>query len=282
MVDRTKNRSDSYQWVLIESACSPEMLAEFADSESISSKLNPFGYNEEFFDLQDRLKAAFWRIVNTQLTKRQREVIVLYTQGFTQIEIAKKLNVNQCFKENTNILLANGNQKHISKIEVNEFVLGKNDNGNIVPSKVLNKWNNGLSKNWCNVILSNNEIITCTVNHKFYSIEFNKYIPISEFKIGSKLYCYGNSEVVIISIEILDDKSEFVKWDIETETHNFFANNVLVSNSSITKSLNGNCDYRSGRKIYGGAKKKLKKISDADPEIQEILKRMIEIQGDVY
>lgn len=143
-MDRSKNRSDRYQWVLVEAPCSPEMLTEVADSEGIGSQLNPFGYNEELLDLKDQLKSAFWRIVNTKLTSRQREVISLYCDGYTQTEIAKKLNVNQ---------------------------------------------------------------------------------------------------------------------------------------SSITKSINGNCDYKNGKRIYGGAKRKIQKIVEQDKEIQEILLKIKEIQS---
>lgn len=147
-MDRSKNRSDRYQWVLVESPCSPEMLTEVADSEGIGAQLNPYGYNEEELELKDQLKAAFWRIVNTKLTTRQKEVITLYCDGYTQTEIAKMLNVNQ---------------------------------------------------------------------------------------------------------------------------------------SSITKSINGNCDYRNDKKkIYGGAKRKIQKISEQDEEIQLILNKLKEVQFDIY
>lgn len=146
MVDRTKNRSDKYQWILVESPCSPEMLTEFSDAQGMTGMLNLLAHNnEELMDLQDQLLAAFWRIVDTQLTPRQRQVLRLYAQGLTQIEIAKTLNVNQ---------------------------------------------------------------------------------------------------------------------------------------SSITKSINGNCDYRNGRKVYGGAKKKLLRIASKDPAIQSIFKRIAEIKTD--
>jgi len=143
-MDRSKNRSDRYQYVLVESSCSPEMLAEVADSESIGAQLNPFGYNEELLDLKDQLRLAFWRIVNTKLTVRQRDVISLYCDGYTQTEIADRLNVNQ---------------------------------------------------------------------------------------------------------------------------------------SSITKSINGNCDYKNGKKIYGGSKRKIQKIVEQDEEIQDILLKIKEIQS---
>jgi predicted DNA-binding protein YlxM (UPF0122 family) len=143
--DFTKSRSEFYQHLLLESPCSPEMLTEFSDSQSIGGRLNHLNYNEELYELQDKLKDAFWRIIYTQLTPRQREVLRLYADGYTQIEIAKKLHVNQ---------------------------------------------------------------------------------------------------------------------------------------SSITKSINGNCDYRNGRRVYGGAKKKLKRIASKDIEIQAILRRIAEIQDD--
>jgi predicted DNA-binding protein YlxM (UPF0122 family) len=141
--DFTKNRSDRYQHVLVEASCSPDMLAEFSDARGIAGIINMSSYDEELFDLQDRLRVELWRIIRTKLTKRQCEVIELYAQGLTQIEIAKKLNVNQ---------------------------------------------------------------------------------------------------------------------------------------SSITKSINGNCDYRNGKKVYGGAKKKLRRLAGQDPKVQEILKKIAELQ----
>lgn len=143
--DFKKNRSDRYQNIFAETACSPEMMAEVAESQGLTGKSNLSAYNEKLMDLQDQLRDAFWRIINTQLTQRQREVLKLYADGYTQIEIAKKLKVNQ---------------------------------------------------------------------------------------------------------------------------------------SSITKSINGNCDYRNGKKIYGGAKKKLRRIAAKDSEIQSILKQIADIQDD--
>jgi RNA polymerase sigma factor (sigma-70 family) len=135
-------RSNSYQFVLLEQAFAPEMLAEVADSEGIFAQLNPFGYNETILELKDQLKIEFWRLVEEKLTPRQREVIKLYCEGLTQMEIAKKLNVNQ---------------------------------------------------------------------------------------------------------------------------------------SSITKSLNGNCDYRNGRRLYGGSRKKLQKLAEQDPKIQAIIEKIQEL-----
>lgn len=95
MIDRNKNRSDSYQYILIESPCSPDILTEVADAEGVHSRLNAFGYNEELLDLKEKLKEEFWRLVDENLTERQVEVLHLVAVGKTQTEIAKKLGVNQ-------------------------------------------------------------------------------------------------------------------------------------------------------------------------------------------
>lgn len=144
--DFTKNRSDKYQHILVESSCSPDILAEFSDARGIAGQFNMTQYNEDLFDLRDDLKVELWRIMKETLTPRQLQVIELCAQGYTQIEIAKMLGVNQ---------------------------------------------------------------------------------------------------------------------------------------SSITKSINGNCDYRNGKKIYGGAKKKLRKAAAEDVKIQEILKKMADIRNEI-
>jgi DNA-binding CsgD family transcriptional regulator len=138
-MERRKNRSDKYQWVLLETVCSNDMMEAFCNEDSISARLNPFEYNEDLIELEEQLKKEFWRVVYTQLTPRQKEVICLYADGYTQMEIAKMLNVNQ---------------------------------------------------------------------------------------------------------------------------------------SSITKSLNGNVDYKNGKKVYGGARKKIRKIIENDEKIKDILSKM--------
>jgi DNA-binding CsgD family transcriptional regulator len=144
---KRQNRSDRYQWVLLETVCSNDMMEAFCNEDGIYNRLNPFGYNEDLMELEDQLKVEFWRVVDTLLTPRQKEVIRLYADGYTQMEIAKMLNVNQ---------------------------------------------------------------------------------------------------------------------------------------SSITKSLNGNVDYKNGKKIYGGARKKIRKIIENDNRIKEILGQMRDIRDEAW
>ena len=147
MSNKRQNRSDRYQWVLLETVCSNDMMEAFCNEDSISARLNPFEYNEDLIELEEQLKKEFWRVVDTLLTSRQREVIRLYADGYTQMEIAKMLNVNQ---------------------------------------------------------------------------------------------------------------------------------------SSITKSLNGNVDYKNGKKIYGGARKKIKKIIENDQKIKDILQKIQEAREEKW
>jgi DNA-binding CsgD family transcriptional regulator len=92
---KRKNRSDSYQWILLETTFSHEMLDSFSNEDSIFYKLNPFHYDERLLDLEDQLKKRFWEIVEMMLTSRQQNVIKLSADGYTQMEIAKLLDVNQ-------------------------------------------------------------------------------------------------------------------------------------------------------------------------------------------
>lgn len=146
-MEKRQNRSDKYQYVILETVCSNDMMEAFCNEDSIYNRLNPNHYDEDLMNLEDKLKVEFWRVVDTLLTPRQREVIRLYADGYTQMEIAKMLNVNQ---------------------------------------------------------------------------------------------------------------------------------------SSITKSLNGNVDYKNGKKIYGGARKKIRKIIENDDKIKEILEQMSAVRHEKW
>lgn len=90
-----KTRSSAYQNLFCETSCPNEMLESFSNEESVYKRLNPFSYNDDIAELEEMLRKEFWRIVDTQLTERQKIVLKLAAQGSTQMEIAKILNVNQ-------------------------------------------------------------------------------------------------------------------------------------------------------------------------------------------
>lgn len=145
-IDRTKNKSDRYQAALVESAYSPDVITKYAEADMVETMDHHYELRDELDELWDELKKEYWRLVDTELTQRQAQVLHLYAKEKTQTEIAKILNVNQ---------------------------------------------------------------------------------------------------------------------------------------SSVTKSMNGNCDYRKGKRVYGGANKKLRKLAANDEKIQKILSRMKEIQEEL-
>jgi len=93
--NKIPNRSDHYQNLLLEISYPHELLDIFSDNDSIYKKLNPFSYNDDIAELEEQLKKELWRIIEDNLTDRQKEVVKLYASGKTQIEIAKTLGVNQ-------------------------------------------------------------------------------------------------------------------------------------------------------------------------------------------
>lgn len=88
------SRSDGFQHLFNECFFTNEMMSIFSNEDSMQKRLDPFAYDEQILELEDQLKKEFWRVVET-LTTRQKEVLKLCAQGYTQMEIAKKLKVNQ-------------------------------------------------------------------------------------------------------------------------------------------------------------------------------------------
>lgn len=91
---RKTNRSNGYQHLFAEQPYSNEMMAEFSEAQGLVENYNPED-REQLLVLREDLRLAFWALAKEHLTARQYQVIELLAQGFTQIEIAKKLHVNQ-------------------------------------------------------------------------------------------------------------------------------------------------------------------------------------------
>lgn len=91
---KKSNRSNGYQHLYTEQPYSNEMMAEFSEAQGLIENYRPED-RELLLDLKDELKIEFWRLAKENLTERQYQVIELLAKGYTQIEIAKQLNVNQ-------------------------------------------------------------------------------------------------------------------------------------------------------------------------------------------
>jgi DNA-binding CsgD family transcriptional regulator len=91
---RKTNRSNGYQHLFAEQSYSNEMMAEFSEAQGLVENYRPED-REKLLDLREELRSEFWRLAKENLTGRQFQVIELLAKGYTQIEIAKQLNVNQ-------------------------------------------------------------------------------------------------------------------------------------------------------------------------------------------
>ncbi|MCK9567717.1 LuxR C-terminal-related transcriptional regulator [Candidatus Pacearchaeota archaeon] len=94
IMGRKTNRSNGYQHLFAEQPYSNEMMAEFSEAQGLVENYNPED-REQLLVLREKLRGEFWRLAKENLTERQFQVIELLAKGYTQIEIAKQLNVNQ-------------------------------------------------------------------------------------------------------------------------------------------------------------------------------------------
>jgi len=91
---RKTNRSNGYQHLFAEQPYSNEMMAEFSEAQGLVENYAPED-REQLLVLREQLRGEFWRLAKENLTDRQFQVIELLAKGYTQIEIAKQLKVNQ-------------------------------------------------------------------------------------------------------------------------------------------------------------------------------------------
>ena len=87
----------------------------------------------------------------------------------------------------------------------------------------------------------------------------------------------------LIETRLTDRQTEVVqKIYFEQKTQMEVADSLGLCQTTIHKILKGNIDYANGAKRYGGALKKLRKLCDNDPEIQNILKKIQEIKAELF
>ena len=114
--------------------------------------------------------------------------------------------IHGCLEKKTKILLSDGSTKSIGEIVDNKLdveCLGKDKNGEIVSTKILNWFNNGKTKDWLKVSYERRGFGTqgsyfgalkCTPNHKIFSPAFNKYVEAKSLHVGDNVLLIKNIE----------------------------------------------------------------------------------------
>jgi len=133
---------------------------------------------------------------------------------------------NKCLIGNTRISMADGSFKSIENILPGEYVLGQTAEG-IQFVKVLDvyKKESYLEMSLLNIVFENTMIIA-TPNHLFETTRGK--ISAGNLRVGDEVVTANGLAKII---EISEQKTTDAVWDIKTESNNYFANNLLVSDS---------------------------------------------------
>ncbi len=95
-IKRRAARSEAYQYLICEIPFGDDVLNSFDYHQSYQGRLDQAQVSDDILQLQDELIQLVWTVIDTQCTKRQKEVLNLYfVQGMTQTETAKELGINQ-------------------------------------------------------------------------------------------------------------------------------------------------------------------------------------------
>lgn len=155
-----------------------------------------------------------------------------------------------CFVSGTMILMADGTEKRIEMLRVNDSILTYDfESQNIIISSIsdLDTVNH---YNIISIALENGIKIMNTADHPYYV--FGKgicsYDPISTYdnygikarqlEIGDKCYSYSNGELIFINVLSVEKiNGTFISYNISelNNNNNYFANGVLVNNENTNK-----------------------------------------------
>ena len=122
----------------------------------------------------------------------KNQTIMLFKEAYALEKI------HGCVQGKTKINLFDGTKKEISKIIVGDYVMGMNNDGAIIPSKVTHVFHNGINNFWYEISGTRfgagrggngHFMIKCTGEHKFYLPEKNNYIKVSDLNEGDNVYC---------------------------------------------------------------------------------------------
>lgn len=181
----------------------------------------------------------------------RKEMHTIYPEDIINISF----KAHGCLKANQTIKMVDGSLKKIKDIEVGDIVLGFDHKADkFIPSKVTETFNNGHTKIWTRVFTDTSQTnihlesgqyfgSETTPEHKYY-VKDKGYVLAKNLEIGDELKLYYErfeltSEVIqdyiflpVLKIETKEEAEHSSKYDIETETHNYITNNILVHNSS--------------------------------------------------
>lgn len=185
------------------------------------------------------------------------------------LHITEKLH-GTCLSPSAMITMADGSKKRITQVEADDYVLGYDTEEFVLkPSRVVKTWNHGRNEgDWVKIKFSRKGVsgshfgsIFTTPEHLVWRPAINDYCEAQSLKPGNKLLfekfdrgptfyqeqAWDVSEVFsmrpitmtqeVLSVHRKSASDTYVgttKYDLTTETSNFFADGILVHNSGRT------------------------------------------------
>jgi len=132
---------------------------------------------------------------------RKKYVGYVIDHGMSGGDWVVEEKIHGCLESKTLIMLADGTSKTIASIvkeKYNGKVMGINEKGQLIPTKIKNWFMNGMESDWLKIFFrprvrgGNQRKIICTKNHMFFDPTILKYKPISKFSSGDKIQFITN------------------------------------------------------------------------------------------
>jgi len=168
-----------------------------------------------------------------------------YTNAFKTGEayvVTEKLH--GCVPSSALVTMADGSRKRITSVEEGDQVMGMTIEGKPTATKVLRKYDNGKAEEgWLKITGQRRNAgrgssffaLRCTPNHKVWNATAQEYVEARNLKRDDRIVSLRSDyksmlvEQTIDSVEV-DPTVVSNRYDMETETHNYFCNGVLVHN----------------------------------------------------
>lgn len=148
-----------------------------------------------------------------------------------------EINVGACLTGDTLITLADGSQKRIDEITLNDKVLSYNPNTMKLEKDNIIYCDSNLNKEFTEYdvwTFENGTIIKTVHRHRLYNVEKQRMVYMDEWNIGEHAINIKGEQVKLLKHENIKEKVNH--YTIFTNNQNYFANDLLAGNR-YTKEL---------------------------------------------
>lgn len=167
----------------------------------------PKGWSSPYYDIEG-LRKYFNELDNTK-----------------EYFITEKLH--GCLKQDSKITYLNGSKKPICRVQIGDTLIGMQE-GKVVPSIVLRKFDNGKGGNWLKIKATKynsgrgqSEVnITCTDEHRFFSPSANDFVKAKSLLVGDVIqvlrtdYCLSPIQEQVLLGKMLGDGRLSINSDV--------------------------------------------------------------------